>query len=176
MEKNKAVFLDRDDTIIRDGPYLADPKGVVLFPDTIEALKRLKELDYKLIVITNQSGIGRGYLNEGQLQKIHKRINNILKEGGAGLDAIYYCPHLPDAGCECRKPNTLLYETAIKEYCIDTKKSYSVGDKESDIMAGSRVGCETILVNRNHIEPKKCKPNHICENLIEAANYIESKL
>lgn len=140
---NKAVFLDRDGTINKDIGYLYRIEELEFLPNAIKAIKILNEVGFLVIVITNQSGVARGYYSEEDIEVLHNHINELLKEYGAHIDAFYYCPHHPDDGigmykvdCNCRKPRTGLIEDAIIDYKIDRNKSYMIGDKKSDIEAG----------------------------------------
>ena len=173
----KAVFLDRDGTLIKDIPYINDPKLVELLPYVIEGLKMLKNLGFILIIVTNQSGIKRGYFDEDTLQRIHHKILHLLKEKGIEIDAIYYCPCLPDEGCECRKPNPGMIVQATEEFNIDLKKSYIIGDSWMDIGAGKSVGCTSILLFGREKDLSKLKkmniaPDYIAKDFMDAVNYI----
>jgi len=143
----KAVFLDRDGTIIRDKNFLSSPDGIEILPGVPEALRRLKEKGFMLILITNQSGVGRGFFSSETVDEIHTRLQVILED--AAPDAIYVCPHHPDDGCKCRKPATRLFEEAIKKYSIDPRRSFAVGDKPSDVEAGRRIGCKTVFLGES---------------------------
>jgi len=143
---NKAVFLDRDGTINIDVHYLDNPENFQLYSNVGNCLGKLKDAGYMLIVITNQSGIGRGYFTEQQLSRIHERMQSDLSRFGVVLDDIYYCPHLPEDNCACRKPRTGLFEAAIRDHDVDPTRSFMIGDKILDIEAGYKVGVRTILV------------------------------
>jgi D,D-heptose 1,7-bisphosphate phosphatase len=145
--KNKAVFIDRDGTINEDGPYLSDPGRFKMYPGVGEGVKRLKDAGFKIIVVTNQSGIARGYFTEEDLTAVHDRMKEEFARFGVTLDGIYYCPHHPNEGCSCRKPEPGLFEKAIREHNIDPGRSYTIGDKELDVAAGNRAGTTTILIN-----------------------------
>lgn len=144
--KNKAVFIDRDGTINVDGPYLSDPDRFEMYPGVGEGVKRLQDAGFKIIVVTNQSGIARGYFTEDDLAAVHERMKKEFARFGVTLDAIYYCPHHPDEGCGCRKPEPGLLLKAIAEHDIDPAMSYVVGDKPLDVVAGRRIGAKTVLV------------------------------
>lgn len=144
--KNRAIFIDRDGTINLDVHYLDDPDKFEMYPGVGEGVKKLKDSGFKVIVITNQSGIARGYFTEKQLSDIHERMKKEFQEFDVMLDGIYYCPHHPDDNCNCRKPNTGLFEKAIREHNIDVKKSYMLGDKILDVGAGKKIGARTVLV------------------------------
>lgn len=172
--KNKAVFLDRDGTIARDVHYCRRVEDFELLPTVLEAIKLLNANGFKVVVITNQSGIARGYFTDETLAQIHRKMEGELSEQGAHVDAIYYCPHHPDDGCECRKPKTALFHQAAKEVGINLGLSYVVGDMQMDIDAGKALGCKTILVTTGPqgassiIDP----PDYAAESLLEAAKWI----
>lgn len=137
---NKAIFLDRDDTIIYDRHYLRDPEQIVLIPGVAEALRRFHEQGFLLIVVSNQSGIARGLITEHELKLVEDRLNEILLSHGVKLDGVYYCPHGPDDGCDCRKPKTGMATKAKQEFGLDLSECYMIGDRESDIEFGRRIG------------------------------------
>jgi len=143
---NKAVFLDRDGTLTRDVPYCSRPEDLHLLPTVAEGLALLNRFPYKIILITNQSGIARGYFDEVALASIHTKLkDDICREGGR-LDAIYYCPHHPQSRCHCRKPETGMIETAARDWDLVLADSYFIGDKYLDIEAANRSGCKAVLV------------------------------
>lgn len=144
--KSRAVFLDRDGTIARDVDYCRRPEDLDIFPAAGEAVRLLNNHGFKVVVITNQSGIARGYFNEQTLASIHQKMADELGRSGAKLDAIYHCPHHPDDSCECRKPKTALFRRAAQEMNIEFSLSYIVGDSSIDIKAGKALGCKTVLV------------------------------
>lgn len=155
----KAIFLDRDDVIVEDTGYISSPEEIILFPDVIPVLKKLQN-SFRLIVVSNQSGVARGYFTEEDLFAINERVIQMLDDHGIGLDAIYYCPHHPKIGkdeyrveCECRKPKPGLLRLATEEFNIELDKSFLIGDKETDIQAGRAMGIKTIKINRNDREP-----------------------
>ncbi|MBI0584485.1 MAG: HAD-IIIA family hydrolase [Methanomassiliicoccus sp.] len=146
MFGRRAVFIDRDDTIAHDGPYCARPEDLKLFPGVGGSIRRLNEAGYLTVLVTNQSGVGRGYFDEETLNLIHDKLRADLEADGARLDAIYYCPHHPDAGCGCRKPATGMLERAVRDLGIDLHSSYVIGDSENDVAMGERAGCRCIQV------------------------------
>jgi len=175
---NKAVFLDRDGTINEEVNYLSDPKDLKLLPGVAEAIRMFNEANYKVIIITNQSAIARGFLTVEKLNNIHEKLLKLLEEKGARIDAIYYCPHHPDEECECRKPKAGLILRASKEHNINIRMSYMIGDRLIDIEAGRNAGCKTVLVktgyggqelNKIHFNSK---PDFIADNLYTAAKMI----
>lgn len=146
MHGPKAVFIDRDDTISKDVGYCSDPADFNVFDYVPESIARLNKAGYLVIVITNQSGISRGFLNEEILSKIHDKMISQIVEGGGKINDIFYCPHLPDDKCECRKPEIGMGVEAIRKYCINTSASFMIGDSEKDIDFGKRMGCKTFQI------------------------------
>jgi len=149
----KAVFLDRDGTLIRNHHYGCNPNEIELLEGVPKGLRLLKRAGYYLVLVTNQSGIARGFFTEGQLAAMHRRLGAVLEEQGVGIDGWYYCPHHPDGvvpeysvTCDCRKPRPGLLLRAAEELGIDLRASYLIGDAISDMEAGVVVGCRTILV------------------------------
>jgi len=142
----RAVFLDRDGTINEEVDYLDDPDRLRLIPGAAEAIRLLNEAGILAIVVSNQAGIGRGYFSAATVEAIHERLAKQLAGHGACLDAVYYCPHHPSEGCECRKPKAGMLVRAAQEFGIDLRRAFMVGDKVSDLDAGLRAGCRTVLV------------------------------
>jgi len=183
---NKAVFLDRDGTLIEDPGYLNHPEQVKLLEGVAEALIELRNMGYMLIVVTNQSAVARGIVSEKVLGEIHNRLRQLLTERGAYLDQIYYCPYHPDGvipkyrkDSEWRKPNPGMLLAASEDMDIDLSQSWKIGDSSSDIEAGLRAGCKTILVNRLSRykttlgKPDEPKPDYKSVNMKEAVNIIK---
>lgn len=150
QEKKRFILLDRDGTIVVHRKYLSHPDQLELIPGAGNALRRLQELGFGLLVITNQSGIGRGFFDLKILNKIHHRFEELLSKESVILDGIYFCPHLPEDNCLCRKPNILLVEKAIKKYNFDPKLSFVIGDNVGDIKLGKNIGATTILVKTGY--------------------------
>lgn len=146
---NRAVFLDRDGTVAKDVSYCSRPEDFKLFLWTARAVKQLKGHGFKVIVVTNQSGVGRGYFTEETLIKIHNKMKKELAKEGAFVDGIYYCPHHPDDKCDCRKPKPGLIIWAAQENDIDLERSFVVGDLPFDIGLGKAAGTNTILVGHS---------------------------
>ena len=140
-----AVFLDRDGTLIDDVGYPRDPARVRLVDGAAEALARLRQAGFRLVVVSNQSGIGRGLITEDEARSVHERFVSELERRGVRLDGVRYCPHAPEAGCDCRKPAPGLLLAAADDLGLDLDASFMVGDKSSDVEAGHRAGCQTIL-------------------------------
>ena len=168
-----AVFLDRDGTIIDDIGYLGDPAGISFYPGVPEALKRLQDRGYLLVVITNQSGIGRGYFNEETTLSVNLTMERLLKEKGVALAAIYYCPHHPEDNCRCRKPELLMVERAQSDLDIDPSRSWVMGDLDKDVKMGLKAGVRPILVETGKAEkgnvPADVKRS---ETVVEAVRFI----
>ena len=177
MPKRRFVVLDRDGTIIFERHYLSDPSEVQLLPDSAAGLRHMRELGLGLIVITNQSAIGRGIVNKAQLDLIHKRFCELLEQERVLLDGIYFCPHLPEEECECRKPASGLLRSAAQELNFDPSQSFVIGDKASDIELGRRVGATTILVRTGYGEQfeisENLQPDFTVNNLKEAAEVMK---
>ncbi len=185
--KAAAVFLDRDGTVNEEGGYLNHVDRVKLIDGAAEAIALLRRRGLKTIVVTNQSGVARGYFPESLLPKLHERLQTLLKEGGAELDAIYYCPHHPDVGeppyrqdCDCRKPRLGMIRRAEKELSVNARNSYMIGDKLSDVECGRRAGCKSILVltgyGKGDLEHNRDKldgePDYIADDILDAAKWI----
>lgn len=171
----KAIFLDRDGTINVDVDYLHEPEKLKFIDGAIEALALLKKQGYRLIVISNQSGVGRGYFGVQDVVRLHEYMNCILQEHNAAIDAFYYCPHVEQDRCACRKPRTGLIERAAAEWDIDLSCSYMVGDSEKDVMTAINAGCRYGLVLSGHVVSdalqKKYK-DRLYKNLWEFARHI----
>jgi len=179
---SKAVFLDRDGTIIEDTGYINQPDQVKLLSGAAEALNKLRAMGYKLVVVTNQSGVARGILTEETLGEIHERLKQLLLREGASLDRIYYCAYHPEAVIpkyrrehSRRKPNPGMILAAAEELDIDISESWMIGDGEWDIQAGLKAGCRTILISPS-VRPGEqtgCDPDYKAVNLREAMNIIK---
>jgi len=181
----KAVFLDRDGTIVKQVELLHRVSEIRILPGAAEAVKKLNKLGYLAIVLTNQPVVARGIIGEKEVDKIHAVLIERLNRKGARLDAIYYCPHHPEANvkkyrikCRCRKPNIGMILKAAKKYGINLKKSFMVGDSTRDILAGNRAGLKVILVKTGHggkdIWQFKGKPDFIVDNLSAAVKIIKN--
>jgi D,D-heptose 1,7-bisphosphate phosphatase len=174
---NKAIFIDKDGTLIPDIPYNVDPEKITLTDNTVEGLQLLKDAGYLLIVISNQSGVERGYFKEAALVDVEAKIQGLL----AGynllleLDGFYYCPHYA-VQCDCRKPLPGLIFKAAQLHNIDLKSSWMIGDILNDVEAGNRAGCKTILIdNGNETEWLSGAyriPTLTCKSINEAADFI----
>ncbi len=182
---SKAVFLDKDGTLVEDVPYNVDPDRIRLAEGAIESLRLLQEQGYQLIVVSNQSGVARGFFEEPDLQRVINRLSEILSSAGVALTDFYYCPHHPEGSvrkyavdCYCRKPQPgMLYRAAV-EHNLRLADSWMVGDILHDVEAGNRAGCRTILIDNHHemewnMNPIRC-PKFIVKNLVSAARSILS--
>jgi histidinol-phosphate phosphatase family protein len=149
MSRRPAAFLDRDGTIIRDANYIRDPAHVELLPDAADAIRRLNDEHVAVIVVTNQSGIGRGLLTGEDYAKVQRRLTELLQAEAARVDGTYMCPHHPDADgpCDCRKPGLALYRQAIAEHELDGERSLFVGDRMRDVTPASAFGGQGILLD-----------------------------
>jgi len=185
--KQPAIFLDRDGTMIEEVDFLTSESDIDIYPFTVEALTILRELGYLLIVVSNQSGVARGYLTEQRVMEINEEIFRRLEEQGARPDFFFYCPHHPEAeneiyrvDCNCRKPKTGMIDTALQMVDIDLSKSFSIGDKLSDVSLAQNVGGRGILVLTGYgqleearIEPSGIIPDRIVPTLLDAAQWIK---
>jgi histidinol-phosphate phosphatase family protein len=173
-----AVFLDRDGVLNRDSEdFIRTPDEVAILPGVPESVKRLNDAGYVTLVITNQSGIRRGYFTEQGLHDIHARLIPEVESAGGRISQVYFCPHLPDDKCECRKPLPGMLKRAEKDHGIDFSRSFFVGDRPEDIACGFSVGARTILVLTGKsaaYDPARfpCPPDHVCRSLSEAADWI----
>jgi len=184
--KNKAVFLDRDGTLIEDPGYLGEPAGVKLLPGVELAVKSLRQAGYKIVVVTNQSGIARGMFTEDALESIHTEMRKQFADKGSMLDAIYYCPYHPDGTVEkyakesdLRKPAPGMLNKAAEQLNIDLSASWLVGDSARDIGAGQRAGCRTIRIRqpneaaeRPPADQEEFQADITVRNLVDAARVI----
>jgi len=166
---NKAVFIDRDGTLAIDVKYCKHPKDFQMFPEAAKAIKMLNDRGFKVIVVTNQSVIGRGYATHAMVNRIHDKLRQELSKEYAKVDGIYMCPHHPVANCDCRKPKTKLIHQAVRNHDIDLSKSWVVGDLSIDIEMGQAVKCKTILVRGN---VNGIKPDFVARDLLEVAEII----
>ena len=144
--KRIAVFLDRDGTLNHDSGYVRTPNAFSVFPESGPAVAQLNRAGLLVIVVTNQSGIARGIISHEDLSKIHEKLRLEMKRHGASIDDIFVCPHHPNDGCRCRKPQTGMLEEAARRFDVDLTRSYMVGDKDLDVQLANRVGAKGILV------------------------------
>jgi D,D-heptose 1,7-bisphosphate phosphatase len=180
---DKAIFLDRDNTLIEDPGYISDPDQVKLLEGVAETLNALRAMGYKLVVVSNQSAVARGIVTEEVLAQIHKRLEQLIVEEGASLDRIYYCPYHPNGAIpkyrrdsDMRKPNPGMLLEASRDMDIDLAESWMVGNDAGDVEAGSRAGCKTILLDsrgRVRLEPGRPGPDYRAVNLKEVVNIVK---
>ena len=185
----RAVFLDRDGTIIEEVGYLDRPERVELFPWTIDAVRVLNRAGLAVVLVSNQSGVARGFFTEAVVDAVHQRMADLLNEGGARIDAYYYCPHHPDGKvpryaqpCDCRKPGRGLVDRAVQELGIDPAKSFVVGDRWLDVALGRAVGAQSVLVRTGYgaseedRQPADLAADAVVDNLIAATSWILGRL
>jgi len=185
----RAVFMDRDGTIIEEVGYLDRPERVELFPWTIDAVRVLNRAGVAIVLVSNQSGVARGFFTEDVVDAVHQRMADLLAEGGARIDAYYYCPHHPDGKvpgfaqkCECRKPGRGLVDRAVQELGIDPARSFVVGDRWLDVALGHAVGAQSVLVrtgygaSEEHKRPADLAADAVVDNLIAASSWILGRL
>lgn len=182
MKQKFAVFIDRDGTIVEEVDNLSKIEDLKIFPLAIKAVKLLNKYKIPAIVVTNQPVIARGWVDEQWLNNTHKEIIAKFKKGGAKIDRIYYCPHHPNANlekyrvvCKCRKPGVGMLKQAAKDFKIDLKESYIVGNSFRDIEAGKKVGATTIAVKTGSSNFKDSKPHIKVKGLLEAVKLILEK-
>lgn len=177
---NRLVFLDRDGTINVEKNYILAPEELELIPNAAAGIRRLRELDLKIAVVTNQSAIGRGLLTPAVLERIHERLAALLEAENARLDRIYVCPHAPDDGCRCRKPQIELLERAAADFGADLSRSFFIGDKRADIEAGRAVGATTVLVRTGYGSmenlPQGRGADAVVDDLHAASLWIEQEI
>lgn len=172
----KAVFVDRDDTMNRDVGYCSRTEDFELLPTVGMGIRLLNQTGFKVVVITNQSGIARGYFTEEMLEKIHQKMADELAEYGAHVDAIYYCPHHPDENCDCRKPKPKLAYQAIEDLHIDPQQSYVIGDRLMDVELARTIGCKSIMIpsefGRDELRNCDVFPDYVASDFEAAARWI----
>jgi len=174
---NKFVILDRDGTLnIDEKGYTHKIKDFKFHEGVIEGLNLLKD-NFKFIIITNQSGIGRGYFTEERMQEFNNHLISELKKHKIKIEKIYFCPHTPEQNCDCRKPSIKFIEQAKEEFNINLKESFVIGDHGFDVQMGKKTGCKAIYLLTGHgqkhlEEAKKLNPDLIAKNFLEAAQWI----
>ncbi|MBU3907527.1 MAG: HAD-IIIA family hydrolase [Nanoarchaeota archaeon] len=176
QKKSFAVFLDRDGVINEEVHFLHEPEKFKLLPNVAEALKKLKDMNYKLVIITNQGGIGLGYFTKEDFFKVNSEMFRQVSKEGIKIDKIYFCPHSLSENCDCRKPKTALFERAKKDLNIDVSKSFMIGDKTEDILAGKNAGTKTILVQTGYAGRDgnfNILPDYTAKDLLDAAEFIK---
>jgi D-glycero-D-manno-heptose 1,7-bisphosphate phosphatase len=177
MKQRRFVVLDRDGTIIVERNYLSDPRQVELISGAASGLRQLREMGLGLVVITNQSAVGRGFFEEARLDLIHQRLKELLVAEGVHLDGIYVCPHRPEEDCLCRKPRPGLLELAAQGLDFDPQACFVIGDKVCDIELGQTVGATTFLVRTGYgarvAMERATQADYVVEDLLEAAHLIQ---
>ncbi|MBI5211554.1 MAG: D-glycero-beta-D-manno-heptose 1,7-bisphosphate 7-phosphatase [Elusimicrobia bacterium] len=175
----RAVFLDRDGVIVEDVHYVRSIEAMRVLPGAAEAIHRLNKAGLKVVVVSNQSGVGRGYLSLRTLANMHRALRARLAARGAKLDAIYFCPHAPakkgEAGCGCRKPATAMVERAVRRWGLSLADSFLVGDSTTDIQTARNAGCRAVLVRTGkggRDGRYKAKPDAVCRDIGRAAAWI----
>lgn len=173
-ECHPVVFLDRDDTLVPDLPYRNTPDGLTLFPNAAKGLRLLRENGFRLILLSNQSGIHRGRITVEQLMGIHRRMEELLAGEGVQLDAAFYCPHTPDEACDCRKPLPGMIHAASENFSLDFEPACMIGDRKADIQLGIATGITPIqlqLPGRERIEGAE----YAATDLLDAAQWFLKK-
>jgi histidinol-phosphate phosphatase family protein len=172
----RAVFLDRDGTLIQERNYLRQIEQVEFIPGAGKALAKLKIHGFLLILLTNQSGVGRGFFTMEDVQRVHRHILAVLQRDGATLDGIYICPHQPEDNCNCRKPKTKLLEDAAEKFAIDLPLSFVIGDKAIDVELARRAGCGAVLVRTGYgekaLSEHKAAPDYVATDLPAAVEWV----
>lgn len=170
--KKRAVFLDRDGTIIVDRGYLKDPAGIELLPGAVNALRALAREGWKIVIVSNQSGVGRGLITLEEMNAVHAKFLRLMKANGVEITASYLCTHKPEDNCECRKPGAASLDRAAREHSIDPYQSWMVGDREADILCGRSAGCSTIWLRNAAFPVAGELPDHIAANWGEVYSRI----
>jgi len=186
MKKKRAVFLDRDGTINEDVGYPNQFSQINIYPYSFEAVRKINQAGFLAVIVTNQSGIGRGFITEGELQVIHQKLESAFSKHKARLDGIYYCPHyllssdpLYRKNCSCRKPNSDLALQAVSDLNVDLESSFMIGDKVEDILFGWNIKASPILVltgfgqkSLSELNKRRIQPAFVAQNILEAVNWI----
>ncbi len=170
-----AVFLDRDGTISEEVEYLHEPEKFKFLPNAARGIKKMQDMGYKIVIVTNQGGIGLGYFSKEDFYRVNRKMLKGFSSADVTISKIYFCPHSKSEGCNCRKPNIALINRACSDLNLDVSRSFMIGDKTSDIEAGKRAGCKTILVRTGfggRDEEFDVEPDYIADNLLDAADYI----
>jgi len=168
----KAVFLDRDGTINEDSSFLHDPDKFRLLPRAADGLKRMQDLGFNLVIVTNQQGIGLGYFPEEDFFRVNSAMFRALSPHGVVISRIYFCPHSEADACQCRKPKTGLVERAERDLNLQLDRCFFVGDRPEDIETGRKTGCKTILIGKQRYADQEPRPDFRAADLVEAAEYI----
>lgn len=180
---NRAVFIDKDGTLLRDDPFNVDPSRIEFYPEVVESLKLMTLHGFLAFIVSNQSGVAKGYFSESDLKELASTLRGIFREQGIELSGFYYCPHDPEGivdvytvNCRCRKPNPGLILEAARDFNIELGESWMIGDILNDVEAGNRAGCRSILVDRKNetewLINAWRKPDFVARNLFDAAERI----
>jgi D-glycero-D-manno-heptose 1,7-bisphosphate phosphatase len=170
MSLKRAVFLDRDGTLMEEVEYCADPSKVLVYPGASEALRKLRDAGYLTLIVTNQSGIGRGYFTEADYHAVQEEL---LRQLGPGLiDGAYFCPDAPETPSSRRKPEPGMLLEAAADFGIDLNQSYFIGDKAADVECGKRAGTRTILVLTGYGSEQKCDPDYLAADIPDAVRIV----
>jgi len=175
----KALFLDRDGTINVDVGYLGEPEGLIFILGAKEAVRIAKAKGFLVFIVSNQSGVGRGYFSMQQLENVNEKFLHEFRNAGVYIDGVRYCPHHPNAKCACRKPKPKMVTDLAREFNVALEDSYFIGDKLIDIQTGKNAGCRTILINADNLsienENEWSSPDYIADDLREAVDWIVKK-
>ncbi|MDT3779544.1 HAD family hydrolase [Nitrospira sp. MA-1] len=182
--RSTAVFLDRDGTLNHDTGYVTTPEQLVLFPGVPEAIARLNQLGAMVLLVTNQSAIGRGMMTIEGLEAIHERLAEMIRPYGAWIDGIFFCPHHPQDGCECRKPKAGLINQAVNRFALDVSQCYLVGDKRSDLEAAQTASVPGVLVMTSTYsadvvrarDAGQVQLDYIADSFVHAVDWIEQQM
>jgi D-glycero-D-manno-heptose 1,7-bisphosphate phosphatase len=180
IDRRPAVFLDRDGTIVEEVGYLNHLSRLQVYPFAAAAIRRLNDAFLPVIVVTNQSGVGRGYFPESLVQEVHDVLGNQLLSSGARLDGVYYCPHSSADNCGCRKPRLGLLQRAAQEHSLDLSRSFIVGDRYIDLELAANAGARAVLVRTGygqgelawHSGKWRVQPHHVASDLSGAVQWI----
>jgi len=174
MPGKPAAFIDRDDTLLDDEGYMSRPEQVKLFPGALEALLALQEAGITLVLVSNQSGVSRGYFDQADVMAIQARMMELLP--GVEFASFEYCFHTPDEGCPCRKPQPLMILRAAHRLGLDLSRSVMIGDRVSDVGAGQAAGCKTLFLNSDEALIEEAKPDHAVGSLADGVEWILEEL
>src|SRR5437667_7240350 len=173
---NRAVFLDRDGTIMEEANYVGRLDQVVLIPSAKQALRRLRDAGFKLFIVTNQSGVGRGYFPREAVEEIHAHLDEQFGPVGVSFDRYYVCPHHPEDNCDCRKPKPKFLHDAAAEYGLDLRHCFMIGDRPSDIQCGINAGTKTVLVltgvGQETLSKGEVPASFVARDIADAAEWI----
>ena len=178
--RRAAVLLDRDGTLLNERGYLGDPSDIKFYRCAAPGLRRLQKAGFRLVIVSNQSGIGRGYFTRDDFARVSDRFVAMLQRQGVRIDGIYFCPHLPDAGCDCRKPAPGLARRAARELNLDLKRSYVIGDQLRDVELARNIGARGVLVltgaGRRYHKRARALGAKVTSNVATAAAWISARL